>query len=201
MGQALAIYKPRRGEAPLWDFPPGTLYKREYASFVLARALGWDFIPPTAIASGPYGIGSMQLYVESDSSVSLQGLGPEWRLSLQRIMTFDWIANNADRKSSHCFVGSAGRMWGIDHGLTFNAQAKLRTVIWAFDGETIPDSIMADLSALRSNQFRFDELIRSLGSLLDQQEVGSFVERYKSLTNSGQFPKMDPYKNIPFGFW
>ncbi len=201
VGQALAIYKPQRGEAPLWDFPPGTLYKREYASFELARALGWGFIPPTAIGDGPYGVGSMQLYVESDSRVSLQRLGPEWRLPLQQIMTFDLIANNADRKTGHCFVGNDGRMWGIDHGLTFNAEPKLRTVIWAFDGEAIPDSIMADLLSLSSNRFRFDALIGSLGNLLDQQEIESLLERYESLANDGRFPQMDPYKNIPRGFW
>ena len=201
LGQALAIYKPRRGEAPLWDFPPGTLYKREYASFELTRALGWAFIPPTTIAAGPYGIGSMQLYVESDSGVSMRQLGPEWRLPLQRIMTFDLIANNADRKSAHCFVGTDGRMWGIDHGLTFNAQPKLRTVIWAFDGEAIPEPILADLLALRSNESRFEKLIESLGALLDQQEVDRFQGRYDSLTNEGRFPQLDPYNNIPLGFW
>lgn len=201
VGQALAIYKPRRGEAPLWDFPLGTLYKREYASYELARALGWGFIPPTAIAAGPYGIGSMQLYVESDSGVNLQHLGPEWRLPLQRMMAFDLIANNADRKSTHCFVGTEGRMWGIDHGLTFNAQPKLRTVIWAFDGEAIPDSILADLSSLRSDELRFDKLTELLGGLLGRQEIDSFLERYESLTNIGRFPQLDPYKNIPRGFW
>ena len=201
VGQALAIYKPRRGEAPLWDFPLGTLYKREYASFELARALGWGFVPPTTIAAGPHGIGSMQLYVECDSGVSMQRLGPEWRLSLQQIMTFDLIANNADRKSAHCFVGTDGRMWGIDHGLTFNAQPKLRTILWAFDAEEVPDSILADLLSLRSDRSRFDNLIESLGALLDQEEIESFLERYERLTNSGRFPLLDPYKNVPRGFW
>lgn len=201
VGQALAIYKPRRGEAPLWDFPPGTLYKRECAAFELARALGWGFIPPTAIAAGPYGIGSMQLYVESDSGVSVRHLGPEWRVPLQRMMTFDLISNNADRKSAHCFVGTDGRMWGIDHGLTFNAQPKLRTVIWTFDGEAIPDSILADLSSLRSDEPRFDKLIESLGNLLDQREIESFLDRYESLANDRRFPRLDPYENFPRGLW
>src|SRR5918999_2700568 len=143
--QVLGIYKPRRGEVPLWDFPDGTLYRRELAAYVFSQHLGWPFIPPTVIRDGPYGVGSVQLYVEPDPRVTYDHLRTRLPHELRRIAVFDCVANNADRKAGHFLLGQHdGQLWGIDHGLTFNAAPKLRTVVWDYCGEPIPEDLLAD---------------------------------------------------------
>ncbi|MGH7862885.1 MAG: SCO1664 family protein, partial [Candidatus Dormibacteraceae bacterium] len=154
--QRLAVYKPRRGEVPLWDFPDGTLYRREYAAFLVSQALGWDFIPPTIIGNGPHGVGSIQLYVDADQETDADKLRETNEAELMRIFLFDVFANNADRKRGHCLRDRGGKLWGIDHGLTFNRDAKLRTVIWDFRGEPIPATIQSELTSFLAVPSRVD---------------------------------------------
>jgi uncharacterized repeat protein (TIGR03843 family) len=199
--QRLAVYKPRRGEVPLWDFPDGTLYRREYASFVVARALGWAFVPPTVIRDGPHGVGTVQLYVHHEPKADPDTFRATNPGELMRIFLFDIFANNADRKSSHTLRGADGKLWAIDHGLTFNTVAKLRTVIWDFCGEPIPDDVKAEMSAFLSNQTRVDALNVQLRDLLDRPEIATFYARFERLLKHGRFPHLDPYRNVPRGWW
>ena len=144
-GEVLAVYKPRRGEVPLWDFPDGTLYRREYAAYRVSRALGMGFIPPTVIREGPQGVGTFQLYVEPDESTEYYRFRSDHTDELRSIAIFDILTNNADRKAGHCFKGRDGRIWGIDHGLCFNVVPKLRTVIWEFCGQGLPSALHGQL--------------------------------------------------------
>jgi hypothetical protein len=197
----LAVYKPRRGEVPLWDFPDGTLYRREHASYLVTRALGWDFIPPTVVREGPHGVGTVQLYVDHDAKADASSFHRTHRDELMRIFLFDVFANNADRKSSHTLKGHDGKLWGIDHGLTFNVVSKLRTVIWDFCGEPIPEPILAEMRGLADDRVRRQDLTAHLRELLDPPEVSTFYARFERLLKSGKFPQLDPYRNVPRGWW
>ncbi|HEV2127531.1 MAG TPA: SCO1664 family protein, partial [Thermomicrobiales bacterium] len=149
------IYKPVRGERPLWDFPGNTLYRRERASWLLADLLGWQVVPPTVIREGPYGIGSLQLYVEPAGEMHEDDQLEFWRREMpeiERLVLFDILANNADRKLTHCLVDTHGHLWGIDHGLTFNAVPKLRTVLWQFVGKPVSPELMADIVRVRLDE-------------------------------------------------
>lgn len=197
--EQLAIYKPRSGEAPLHDFRSGTLFRREVASYRLSRRLGWGMVPPTVIRQGPHGTGSLQLYVqpaaELDDPHSFWG---DPCLDNERIVLFDHIANNADRKLSHCLLGADGRRWGIDHGLTFNEAPKLRTVMWQFAGEPIAPPLLADLRRILDDRDGFSD---DFGALLHRAEVEAFFARVERLAESGRYPLLDPYRNIPYGWW
>ena len=199
--QRLAIYKPRRGEVPLWDFPDGTLYKREYASYLVTQALGWHFIPPTVIRDGPHGVGTIQWYIDHDPRSHAETLAETNRAELFRIALFDIFANNADRKSGHTLRGRDGKVWGIDHGLTFNVDAKLRTVIWDFCGDPIPDEVKAEMRGLLDDGIRRASLTVRLNDLLEPDEVKVFFTRFERLLKVGKFPKLDPYRNVPRGWW
>jgi len=181
---ALAVYKPERGERPLWDFPPG-IYRREIAAYLLSEALGWGIVPPTAPREGPLGDGSLQLFVHADFRQHYFTLleQAEHREALQRICLFDLVANNADRKSGHCLLGPDGRIWAIDNGLCFNVDPKLRTVIWDFAGEPLPDGVRDDLR----------RLVKAgppppLPTLLDERECATLLARAKRLAQVGRFP-------------
>ena len=140
-----AVYKPARGESPLWDFQAGTLYQREVAAYELSKALGWPLIPPTVVRhNAPHGIGAMQLFIEADGRHFL-GHNRSRRDVWVRVALFDVITNNADRKSGHCLFDADDRVWVIDHGLTFHVDEKLRTVIWDFSGQDLPDELCADV--------------------------------------------------------
>lgn len=199
--QRLAVYKPRRGEVPLWDFPEGTLYRREYAAFVVTQALGWGFVPPTVIRDGPYGIGTVQWYIDHDPQVDPDTFRRTSEAELARIALFDVFANNADRKTSHTLRGRDGKLWGIDHGLTFNVVPKLRTVIWDFCGESIPDDARAEMSALLDDRERRGALTKALRDLLDPSEITVLYNRLERLVRAGKFPRLDPYRNVPRGWW
>ena len=146
LGAGTGVYKPRRGEQPLRDFPDG-LYEREIAAFELSRLLGWDLVPPTTERSGAHGVGSMQLFIEHDPSEHYFALRDRHDLDEQlvRFAVFDLIANNADRKGGHLLLDPGGRVWGIDNGLCFHAQPKLRTVIWDYAGTAIPEPWLEDI--------------------------------------------------------
>ena len=188
--QVLGIYKPRDGEVPLSDFPRGTLYLREYATYLVASAVNWTFVPPTVIRDGPYGIGSLQLFVQHDSRVNPLTVLDRYPDDLRRICLFDWIANNADRKPGHCLLDSEGQVWGIDHGLTFNTYPKLRTWIWAFGGESLLAEHRADLGGLLRQLGNRRELREALAELLSKEEIDAFIHRTRMMLSIGKFPEL-----------
>jgi len=178
------IYKPLRGERPLWDFPSG-LYKREAAAYELAAALGWWVVPPTVVRDGPLGLGSLQLFVEADFEKHYFTVQDEarYREDFQAICVFDLMANNTDRKSGHCLIGHDDRIWAIDNGLCFAEEFKLRTVLWDFAGEPIPEDLLADVRHLLDA-----DLPEPLACLLDDDEHLALLERAESVLDAGCFP-------------
>ena len=196
-----AVYKPRQGEAPLWDFPDGTLYKREYASYLLSRLLGWEFIPLTLIRDGPFGVGAVQLYVEHDPECNYFQLRERHRDVLRVMALFDVVANNADRKAGHCLLDRQGRVWGIDHGLTFHPQPKLRTVIRDFCGTPIPEGLLAPLRRLRAALAHPNGAARELVALLEPLEVEALARRVEAVLARPEFPPLHPYRNVPRPPW
>jgi uncharacterized repeat protein (TIGR03843 family) len=199
--EQLAIYKPRSGESPLWDFPEGTLYLREVASYRLSAALGWDIVPPTVMRQGPHGIGSVQLYVEpmeEGGDVDPRHFWGACNDELEKLVLFDHITNNADRKLSHCLRDVHGRVWGIDHGLTFNEVPKLRTVLWQFSGSAISSSLREQLLGLVEHEGETRDLLRPY---LGKNEITAFLHRVERLGSTGHYPRLDPRRNIPYGWW
>ena len=168
-----AIYKPEVGEQPLWDFPPG-LHARERAAFVLSEYLGWHLVPPTIVRKdAPFGVGSLQWYIEHDGSHYLQVLEqrPELHAQFRRMAVFDLLANNTDRKSGHVLIDEHGHVWGIDHGLCFSFEPKLRTVIWDFAGEGIDAEWAAAVEPL------IDDVPAEIAELLHPAEVEALQRR------------------------
>ncbi len=195
----LAIYKPRSGESPLYDFPDGTLFKREVASYLLSKRLGWNLVPPTVIRSGPHGVGSLQLYIEPEPD------GPELRHfwgqhhpEVERLILFDHITNNADRKIGHCLRDADGKVWGIDHGLTFNHVPKLRTVLWQLVGEQISPALLADLSRVCVES---DAIRGEFARLLSRAEIDALFARIERFLMERRYPPLNPRRNIPYGWW
>ena len=186
--EGLAVYKPARGERPLWDFPTGTLYRREVAAYLVSEQLGWRLVPPTLARDGPLGVGSVQLYVDADPEVTAFELLADGHPGLARIAAFDVVTNNADRKAGHCLAGQDGRVWAIDHGLCFHVQAKLRTVLWDLAGTRLEASILADLEALAAEAAGGGELAAGLGDLLDGDELAAMARRARALVRAGRLP-------------
>jgi uncharacterized repeat protein (TIGR03843 family) len=193
-----AVYKPQRGERPLWDFPDGTLCLREYASFVVSHALGWNLIPPTVLRDGPYGLGSLQLYVDADPENHFFNLREEHPAEFKRIALFDALVNNADRKGGHCLRDETGHIWCIDHGLTFNAQQKLRTVIWDYAGQPIPPNLLKDLEAFQAQLTQGNGVLQTLDQLLSSREMKRLQTRLERLLKSRRFPEPGPGRNVPW---
>jgi len=188
-----AIYKPGRAERPLWDFPGG-LYRREVAAYRLAVDLGWDLVPETIVRrQAPLGEGSLQRFVDADFEQHYFTLleEPAHHPALQRMAAFDVIANNADRKGGHCLLDGAGHIWGIDHGLCFHEEPKLRTVIWDWAGEPVPDALVADVAA-----FVARGPSRQLARLLEKDELEAVLHRAQWLVRRGRFP--DPRSDRPY---
>ena len=192
--EALAIYKPRRGERPLWDFPTGTLCQREVASRLVSEELGWAIVPPTLLRSGPMGEGMVQLFVDHDPENHYFTLRETAADRFRQFALFDVVANNADRKSGHCLLDTEGHVWGIDHGVTFHASVKLRTVIWDFEGEPIGDDLLSDLARL-DESFEGD-LGRQLATLLVPVEVEAARRRLRWLLSRRVFPS--PSTDYPY---
>ena len=182
--RGLAVYKPARGERPLWDFPPG-LFKREIAAWELSEALGWGLVPRTIRREGPLGEGALQRFIEADFEQHYFTLREDeaHHDQLRRICAFDLVTNNADRKSGHCLLAPDGTIFAVDNGLCFHVEPKLRTVIWDFAGEPIPPEIVADLSRLLATG-----LPRALKRLLEPAEQGALLERARALVAAGHFP-------------
>ncbi len=182
---AQAIYKPVRGERPLWDFPSG-LAHREEGAFLVDSALGWNVVPPTVVRDDlPFDEGSLQLFMPSNFEEHYFTLVPEgrFRQELKRICALDIVMNNTDRKSGHCLLGTDGTIWAIDNGLSFHSQFKLRTVIWDFAGEELPDGLRWDLRQLMEAG-----LPEPLAAALTPQEADATLERTQNLLAAGQFP-------------
>lgn len=189
--QATVVYKPTRGEQPLWDFPRGTLAKREAAAYEVSRALGWHLVPPTVLRRGPHGIGSVQLFSDADQNAHFFTFhkDPAFRRVLQALALFDISINNADRKSGHCLAAGSGQIVAIDHGLCFNVEPKLRTVIWDFAGTPIPVDLANDLSRLQAELTNPAGPLRArLAELLSRGEIAVFRQRLTALLAADQFP-------------
>ncbi len=184
------VYKPLRGERPLWDFPDGTLARREVAAFVLSEAGGWSVVPPTVFRDGPFGPGMVQLWLEPDASVDRVALVVEGDERLRGMALFDAVANNADRKVGHLLPMPDGHIYGVDHGICFHVEPKLRTVIWNWRGEALLDPEIELLSRLRDALA--GPLGDRLGTLLDADEVAATAHRVEQLLASRRFPEPDP---------
>ncbi|MGA1363021.1 MAG: SCO1664 family protein [Ilumatobacteraceae bacterium] len=179
-----AVYKPGRGERPLWDFPPG-LYRREVAAYELSRALRWHQVPCTVLRDGPYDEGSVQLFVDFDPAehyFSIHESRPDLHDELRRMAVFDIIANNTDRKGGHVLLGTDGNVWGIDHGVCFSDDFKLRTVIWEFAGEEIAESMLGPVATLAA------EPPSAVTDLLSPSEEDAMMERIGWLLDNRVFP-------------
>jgi uncharacterized repeat protein (TIGR03843 family) len=179
------VYKPARGERPLWDFPRG-LFKRELAAWHLSEALGWGLVPLTVRRDGPYGEGSLQLFIPADFEQHYFTLheNATHHARLMQICLFDLLANNADRKSGHCLLGPDGDIYAVDNGLCFHEEPKLRTVIWEFGGAPIPAAMLADV-----RRFARAKLPRPLAELLDGPEQKALRARAGALAAAACFPR------------
>ena len=193
-GSVRAVYKPHRGERPLWDFPDG-LYLREIAAYDLAGALGWDLIPLTILRDGPLGTGSLQRFVEADFEQHYFTLYEEEDLhpQLERICAFDIVANNTDRKSGHVLIDADRHLWGIDNGLSFHAEFKLRTVIWEFGGQRFGDDVADGLRHLLDH-----DLPEALVDVLDPFERDALRTRARALLSNARFPTDPSGRRYPW---
>ena len=193
----LAVYKPMAGETPLWDFPEGTLCRREVAAHLVSEALGWPLVPPTVLRDGPHGEGSVQLFVEFDPARHYLTMREERPDDFRRVALFDVVANNADRKSGHCLLSNDGRLFVIDHGVCFHDEPKLRTVIWDFVEEEIPTDLGEDLARVGAELER-GPLRDRLEDLLRPAEIRATERRLADLLEEGRFPAPGPGRPYPW---
>ncbi|MFZ5858418.1 MAG: SCO1664 family protein [Chloroflexota bacterium] len=181
-GQTLqAVYKPSKGEQPLWDFEDNTLALREVAAYLVSDALKFDLVPFTVLRDGPFGPGSLQQFIAYDPNHHYFNFTDEEKTLLKPVVLFDLLCNNADRKGSHVFFDAAHKLWAIDHGLCFHEEDKLRTVIWDFAGEPIPDSLLSSLSRLSAGR-------ADLQRFLSPGEVIALQSRAEALLAGRVFP-------------
>ncbi|WP_395576179.1 SCO1664 family protein [Streptomyces sp. BK79] len=218
--EAACIYKPVAGERPLWDFPDGTLAQREVAAYEVSEATGWGLVPPTVLREGPYGEGMCQLWIEAAPETELLALvdaeepGPGWKAvafaevgegrtallvhaddaRLRRLAVLDAVINNADRKGGHLLPADGERLYGIDHGVTFNAENKLRTLLWGWAGDPLTEEALAVLDALRGALKDGAALATRLGTLITPAELDATRARVDALLTSGKHPE-------PSGEW
>ncbi|CAN5337119.1 SCO1664 family protein [soil metagenome] len=189
---AACVYKPVIGERPLWDFPDGTLAGREVSAYLVSHALGWDIAPPTVLRDGPFGTGMVQLWIDGDHTVDLTRLVRGNDPGLRRMAVFDAVVNNADRKGGHLIPMPAGHIFGVDHGVCFSVQDKLRTVLWRWAGDPLTDGACDALRALR--QELDGALGRELAEHLTRREVTVTRRRVDRLLDTGRHPE-------PSGEW
>jgi uncharacterized repeat protein (TIGR03843 family) len=181
-----AIYKPGRGERPLWDFGDN-LWRREVAAYLVSDATGWNLVPETiARTDGPLGEGSLQRFVPADFEQHYFTLLTDvsHHDALRSICAFDVVVNNADRKSGHCLLGEDGKIWAIDHGLCFHSEPKLRTVMWEFAGDPLPDCAVDALTKLKE-----DGTPPTLDEFLDRDEIDALRKRATRLLGRGKLPE------------
>jgi uncharacterized repeat protein (TIGR03843 family) len=188
-----AVYKPVRGERPLWDFPDG-LYRREVAAYVVSEALGWGLVPETIVRDGPLGPGSLQRFVDADFAQHYFTLleFPEHHAALQAVCTFDIVCNNADRKGGHCLLGTDNRIWSVDHGLCFHVDPKLRTVMWDFEGMPVPEHLLADVARLAVST------PVELHGLIDGEEIEALAARAAAIVKHPVFPPARSARPYPW---
>ncbi len=191
---AQAIYKPERGERPLWDFP-GSLYKREVAAFLLSDQLGWGHVPPTVIVDGPAGIGSLQLFVPAAFEEHYFTLLEKERFheDFREICAFDLVSNNTDRKAGHILLGEDGALWAIDNGLSFHHEFKVRTVIWDFAGDPLSQKVSDGLEHLLDTG-----LTSELADLLDPFERDAVTARARALRLERCYPHDPTGRRYPW---
>ncbi|MGC5243584.1 SCO1664 family protein [Streptomyces albogriseolus] len=213
--EAACVYKPVAGERPLWDFPDGTLAGREAAAYEVSRVTGWDLVPPTVLRDGPYGEGMCQLWIETAPGAELLALvdgeepEPGWKAigfaeagegrtallvhadddRLRRLSVLDAVINNADRKGGHLLPTADGRLYGIDHGVTFNTENKLRTLLWGWAGEPLPEEALEVLGTLRGALAPSGPLTAALSPLITPAEIDATRARVDSLLASGTHPE------------
>ena len=193
------VYKPVEGEQPLWDFPTGTLAKREAAAYVVSEALGWDLVPPTVFRrKGSFGAGSVQLYMEHDRRYHYFKFSEADKARLKPAAAFDSLINNADRKGGHVLVDNDQHLWLIDHGICFHTDDKLRTVIWDFAGQEIPADLLADMQRLVEEIEMAAEWVGQLRALLRLSEVNGVARRARRLLESGCFPTPSSDRPYPW---
>jgi uncharacterized repeat protein (TIGR03843 family) len=198
-GHIPAIYKPEKGERPLWDFPYGTLSDREVAAYLLSQALNWSLVPPTVNRDdAPAGPGSLQFYVEADPEIHYFTLSDEQKQRLRPTALFDLIINNADRKSGHILIDEDDHLWLIDHGVCFHAEYKLRTVVWDFIGERIPEELLASLEQLKHKLAPGSQLHRELCTCLSELEIQALVDRTSHILKDPVFPPPGSSRPYPW---
>jgi hypothetical protein len=189
---AACVYKPVRGERPLWDFPDGTLAGREVAAYLVSAATGWSIVPPTVMRDGPFGPGMCQLWIDTDDEVDLVALARSDNPDLRRMAVFDAVVNNADRKGGHLLPTCDGHVYGVDHGVCFSVEDKLRTLLWQWRSDPLTDEAVDVLSRLRA------EIEAPLGGVLHEhltrREVAATTARIDRLLAAGVHPE-------PSGDW
>lgn len=193
-GDLLAVWKPTRGEQPLFDFPIGTLTRREVAAYLVSEVMGWGIVPPTLLRTGPHGEGMIQQWIDVDPEIDIVGLvlGDDPRL--RRIAVFDAVVNNTDRKGGHLLPAPGGHLYAVDHGVTFSIVPKLRTLLWAWEGQPFD---AAEVEALERARAGLDDADRgtlavALGELLSGAEVDATRERVAALLAAPVFPGPNP---------
>ncbi|MFB7408802.1 MULTISPECIES: SCO1664 family protein [unclassified Streptomyces] len=218
--EAACVYKPVAGEQPLWDFPDGTLAQREVAAYEISEATGWSLVPPTVLRDGPYGEGMVQLWIEADPEARLLALteddeaGEGWKAvgpaqvdedrtallvhadtpDLRRLAVLDAVINNGDRKGGHLLPAPGGHLYGIDHGVTFHVDDKLRTLLWGWAGEELPAEAAGVLDSLGRSLAPGEPLAARLAELLTDAEVAAVRARVEALRSTGRHPE-------PSGQW
>ncbi len=188
--ERLCVYKPRRGERPLDDFPRGTLGNREFAAYLLSEAMGWHIVPPTVLRDGPHGPGMVQAWIETDADVDVLEMVMTGDPRLRPVAVFDALSNNADRKGSHLLPDETGAIYGVDHGICFNVDPKLRTVLWAWRGQSLNADELHAVDLARAALA--GELTTALCDLLDEAEIQATVRRAQRLLDTARFPEPDP---------
>ncbi len=197
-GEIPAVYKPRRGERPLWDFPSGTLCQREVAAYEVSRTLGWGLVPCTVLRDGPLGLGAVQQFVDHDPDEHYFTLLAGREARFRQFALFDVVTNNTDRKGGHCLLDhTSGTVVGIDHGLTFHEDWKLRTVIWEFAGERLTAEEREQLECLL-RELRDGPLGTTLCALLAPEEIEATIERTEGLLQRGLPIPDEGYRSVPW---
>jgi uncharacterized repeat protein (TIGR03843 family) len=187
-----AVYKPQKGETPLWDFPRGSLGKREIAAYLISENLGWDLVPPTIFRrKAPLGRGALQVFVHNDPNRHYFSFNEKTRLRLKPTMLFDLMINNADRKGGHILLDAEDHLWLIDHGTCFHSEFKLRSVVWDFSGQTIPDPLLNDLQRLENDLAENESIKKVLIHFLSESELDALQKRIAILRQLKTFPFPD----------
>jgi hypothetical protein len=191
------VYKPQKGETPLWDFPTGTLCKREVAAFVVSELLGWDLVPATVFRrEGSLGKGSLQLFVDNDPDRHYFSFNQETKERLRPTTLFDLIINNADRKGSHILLDERDHLWLVDHGVCFHQEYKLRTVVWDFAGQTIPEPLLADIHRVNQLITENHATLKELRHWLSTIEVQALQARIEMIQQMKTFPFPDKNRRV-----